>query len=381
MESRVVKKMNNKKMTAEASSVGADERQSIPQNIVNIITNNADKSNLQATYILRTGGCNALATKTLTEIYDTVYPKKKTIIEGVLYSGIYIFVGAPKVGKSFLMAQLGYHISSGIPLWDKAVMQGQVLYLALEDDYPRLQQRLSTMFGTEENDRFHLAIKSSSLEDGLEEQLETFMAEHDQVRLIIIDTLQKIRESGADKYSYAQDYSIIGRLKNFCEKYDVCMIVVHHTRKMDATDSFEMISGTNGLLGAADGAMVMQKEKRTDNEAELAIVGRDQQDMRLRLEFDRQNLQWNLTEMETELWIQPPDPVLESVAKVVTEEMPYWRGSATDLLELLPEVNMIPNVLSRRLNVNAGRLYEEYGIRYKTERNRDARYIELYLEI
>ena len=372
--------MNNKKMTAEATSVGADEWQPNHQNIISIIANPEEKSNLQATNILRTGGRNALATKTLTELYDTVYPKKKTIIEGLLYSGVYIFVGAPKVGKSFFMAQLGYHISSGIPLWNKGVLRGQVLYLALEDDYPRLQQRLSTMFGTEENDKFHLAVKSNSLEDGLEEQLETFMTEHDQVQLIIIDTLQKIRETGADKYSYAQDYSIIGRLKSFCEKYDVCLIVVHHTRKMDATDSFEMISGTNGLLGAADGAMVMQKEKRTDNKAELSLVGRDQQDMRLHLEFDRQKLQWNLIEIETELWVQPPDPVLDAVSKVVTEKMPYWRGSATDLLELLPEVDMIPNVLSRRLNVNAGRLYEEYGIKYTTERKRDARYIELYLE-
>ncbi len=372
--------MINKKMTAESSSVGADERQSNSTNIISIIANTEGKSNLQATNILRTGGCNALVTKTLTEIYDTVYPKKKTIIEGLLYSGVYIFVGAPKVGKSFLMAQLGYHISSGIPLWDKEILQGQVLYLALEDDYPRLQQRLSTMFGTEENDGFHLAIKSDSLEDGLEEQLEKFMAEHEQVQLIIIDTLQKIRDTGADKYSYAQDYSIVCRLKMFCEKHDVCLIVVHHTRKMEAADSFEMISGTNGLLGAADGAMVMQKEKRTDNKAELSLVGRDQQDMRLHLEFDRQKLQWNLIEMETELWVQPPDPVLDSVSKIVTEDMPYWRGSATDLLSLLPELDMMPNVLSRRLNVNAGRLYEEYGIRYKTERNRDARYIELFLE-
>ena len=174
--------MNNKKMTALASSVGADEWQPNPKNIINIIPNTKEKSNLQATNVQRTGGRNVQATKTLTEIYDTVYPKKKTIIEGLLYSGVYIFVGAPKVGKSFFMAQLGYHISSGIPLWGKEVLQGQVLYLALEDDYPRLQQRLSTMFVTEENDKFHLAVKSNSLEDGLEEQLETFMEEHDQVQ-------------------------------------------------------------------------------------------------------------------------------------------------------------------------------------------------------
>ena len=372
--------MNNKKMTALASSVGADEWQPNHQNIISIIANSEEKSNLQATNILKMGGSNALATKTLTELYDTVYPKKKTIIEGLLYSGIYLFVGAPKVGKSFFMAQLGYHISSGIPLWDKEVHQGQVLYLALEDDYPRLQQRLATMFGIEENDAFHLATKSNSLDEGLEEQLEAFMATHGHVQMIIIDTLQKIREAAGEKYNYASDYNIMARLKNFCDKYDVCLILVHHTRKLESADSFEMISGTNGLLGAVDGAMVMQKERRTDNKAELSLVGRDQQDMRLHLEFDRERLQWNLVEVETELWVKPPDPLLESISKILTEASPYWKGSATDLLELLPDLGLKPNTLSRRLNVDAGRLLEEYGIRYKVERTNEKRYIELTLE-
>lgn len=58
-------------------------------------------------------------------------------------------VGAPKVGKSFLMAQIGYHVSTGLELWGYPVHQGAVLYLALEDDHRRLQDRLFRMFGTE----------------------------------------------------------------------------------------------------------------------------------------------------------------------------------------------------------------------------------------
>ena len=54
---------------------------------------------------------------------------------------------------------------------------------------------------------------------------------------------------------------------------------------MESSDSFDMISGTNGLLGAADGAFVMQKEKRTDNKAVLEVAGRDQQDQRLLLDL------------------------------------------------------------------------------------------------
>lgn len=117
--------MVDKKMTAIASSVGADERQSTSKNIIDIIPNNMGKGNLQAVKTLENGGFKDLATKTLTELYDTVYPQKKSIVDGLLYSGVYLFVGAPKVGKSFFMAQLGYHISSGIPLWGEKFIRGR----------------------------------------------------------------------------------------------------------------------------------------------------------------------------------------------------------------------------------------------------------------
>ena len=58
-------------------------------------------------------------------------------------------MGAPKVGKSFLMAQLAYHVGMGLSLWGYEVRQGTVLYLALEDNHRRLQERLYRMFGVE----------------------------------------------------------------------------------------------------------------------------------------------------------------------------------------------------------------------------------------
>ena len=90
-----------------------------------------------------------------------------------------------------------------------------------------------------------------------------------------------------------------------------------------------MISGTNGLLGAADGAFLLHKEKRTDAVAVLDVVGRDQQDQRLYLSKDPVRLTWELERTETELWKSPPDPVLEAIAKIVTEDHP-WSGTATE---------------------------------------------------
>ena len=57
----------------------------------------------------------------------------------------------------------------------------------------------------------------------------------------------------------------MARLKSFADAHGLCILLVHHTRKQTADDKFDMISGTSGLLGAADGAFLLQKEKRTGN--------------------------------------------------------------------------------------------------------------------
>ena len=284
-----------------------------------------------------------LPTVSMNDLYEQVYPGRPPVVDGLLYAGTYLFVGAPKVGKSFLMAQLAYHVSMGLSLWGYEVRQGTVLYLALEDNHRRLQERLYRMFGVESTGNLFFAIGAKQLGGGLEEQLKGFVREHTDTRLIIIDTLQKIREAGAEKYSYANDYDIVGRMKQFADKNGVCLLLVHHTRKQPSGDKVEMISGTTGLLGCADGAFLLQKEKRTDQNATLDIVGRDQPDQRLHLTRNMERLTWELDHAETELWKQPPDPLLQKVASLLKENVPEWSGSATELAAALQE-EMPPNI-------------------------------------
>jgi hypothetical protein len=196
---------------------------------------------------------------------------------------------------------------------------------------------------------------------------------------MIIDTLQKVRELGGEKYSYASDYEIVSSLKQFADKYSICILIVHHTRKQEADDHFDTISGTNGLLGAADGALLIQKEKRTADNAILDIVGRDQQDQRLHLLFNKAHCIWELTEAETDVWTDPPDELLSAIASHVNENSPTWSGSASDLIDVL-HIELQPNVLTRRLNVGAGRLFNEHHIRYENIRCHEGRRIQLTLE-
>ena len=288
---------DEKEMTALNTSVGADDGQSLNAIPNNSITNeDADFNSFEQIQrkMMRMLDPRYLHTVSMTELYDTVYRSRPPLIDGLLYPGTYLFVGAPKLGKSFLMAQLAYHISMGTPLWNYPVRKGTVLYLALEDDYSRLQKRLYQMFGTESTENLYFSVSASQLGSGLDEQLQNFVREHPDTELIIIDTLQKVREVGGDSYSYANDYDIIARLKQFADNSGVCLMLVHHTRKQKSDDPYDMISGTNGLLGAADGAFLLQKEKRTANAATLDVSGRDQQDQRLYLNRNPEKLIWEL---------------------------------------------------------------------------------------
>ena len=378
-----------RKTTASVSSVGADGKQPNIKKDTEIIANETAQINLQATDFcgFDTNNCKSpeksgcsLQTVSMTELYDTLSPPRTPVVDGFLYGGTYLFVGAPKVGKSFFMGQLAYHIAMGIPLWDYSVRKGTVLYLALEDDYARLQRRLSQMFGIESADNLYFATQAKTLKEGLDGELEEFVKQHTDARLIIIDTLQKVREVGGETFSYSNDYEIVTKLKAFSDKYGICLLVVHHTRKMESGDSFDMISGTNGLLGAADGAFIMQKKKRTDNTAVLDIVGRDQPDQELTIEFDQERCIWKFKKAETELWKQPPNPLLEAINEFLAEGRAEWEGTATELLKQLPDMQLSANVLSRKLNVVNSQLLNDYGIFYDNKRGHERRIILKRLE-
>ena len=376
----------NEKMTVHIPSVVADGEQS-PNLDTNSISSEGSEIKTQAkkerlrllgSQLIQQSSKNFLPTVNLEELFDEVYRDKPAIVENLIYPGTYILAGAPKVGKSFFVAQLAYHIATGQKLWDYEVKQSTVLYLALEDDHRRLQKRMCRMFGVDGTANLHFAITSKKLGEGLEDQLEEFIDKHPNTRIIIIDTLQKIRQGGNDTYSYANDYECVGNLKKFADRTEICLLIVHHTRKQQASDKFDMISGTTGILGCADGAFILQKEKRTDSTATLDIVGRDQCDQKLYLVKNQEKLFWDLDHAETELWKSPPDPLVLKIADFITIKNPKWSGTASELVEIL-NLDIPPNALTKKLNIGAGNLENDFGIRYENSRNHDGRRINFEL--
>ena len=381
-----------REMTAPMTSVGAEVGQS-PNVTTDIISDYEENFNPSAEEMFeaqmqyeqemqaqakaeREAAPGFMQTVSMPELYEMVYPGKPPIIDHFLYPGTYLFVGAPKVGKSFMMAQIAYHVSSGTPMWNYSVRKGTVLYLALEDDYRRLQERLYRMFGTETTPDLFFSVASKSLNEGLLDQLDTFMNEHQETSVVIIDTLQKVREAEGDTYSYARDYDIIAGLKAFADRTGICLILVHHTRKQKSDDNFDRISGTNGLLGAADGAFIMYKSKRSDGDATIEVSGRDQPDKKFMLSRNKETLCWELSGEKSLEYTEPPEPVLEAIGNFINADNPTWEGTATELIEKL-ELDIKPNALSLKLNVNAGKLYNLFFVQYSNSRSHKGRKITL----
>ena len=170
-----------------------------------------------------------LHTLTMTELFQTSYKSRPPIIENLLHSGAYLLAGAPKIGKSFLVAQIAYHVSTGQELWGCKVHQGTVLYLALEDDFQRIQNRMFMMYGVNDTPNLHFATAAEKSGTVWTSSWRILCGSIRAPSSLSLIPCRKIREVGGEAYSYASDYEIVGKLKQFADKHCICVLTVHHT--------------------------------------------------------------------------------------------------------------------------------------------------------
>ena len=296
------------------------------------------------------------------------------IIENILPIGLHLFCGASKIGKSWLMLKICLQVSKGEPMWELKTKESDVLYLCLEDTFARIQSRLFKITDTA-NNRLHFATSTSKISNGLILQLESHIKQFPNTRLIVIDTLQKIRNQGNDN-SYSNDYGDVSVLKEFADKYKIAIILVHHIRKQGDNDVFNKVSGTNGIMGSSDTTFILDKKTRTESTATLYITGRDveYQEFVLRLN----NCNWELISKATQKEIeeQQTPEVIYKVVELMKNKT-EWQGSATELLKELEEKEIAPTVITKILNEYHFTKLKENSIEYSLFRNRNGRKIIL----
>jgi 5S rRNA maturation endonuclease (ribonuclease M5) len=225
------------------------------------------------------------------------FPEPKWAVAGLLSEGATVFAGAPKVGKSFMALGLALAIASGgRALSSIPVEQGDVLYLALEDGDKRMKKRLKAMLcGERVPDRLTFAYEYPRIDEGGLEEIERWLIAHPNARLIVVDTLKRIRPQELKiRRIYDNDYDAVSPLNDLAQRHGVSVLIVHHTNKLKGNeDWFDSISGSLGLSGAVDNAMLLNRP-RAQQEGTLFVGGRDLEDKELTVEFDGVINGWKL---------------------------------------------------------------------------------------
>lgn len=278
---------------------------------------------------------------TAAELDRMELPPVQWAVPGLLPAGLVFLVAAPKMGKSWLAFDLCLSVAAGDEWLGHKTNQGATLYLALEDGLNRLQARLRTI-----GDGFTpppagctLAINAPMLNAGLLEFLDGWLTANPDAKLVCIDTFQKIKPpQGRNENAYGADYRICSPLQAWAIQHNICVLLVHHTKKgINPGDVFEGVNGSQGLTGTADATLLLSKENRFDADAVLSITGRDVEMERYLMHFDAIACRWVMlgTVENQERQNFQACPAVKTI-KELTEQGP-WKGTITELADEVPD--------------------------------------------
>ncbi|MBL1121407.1 MAG: hypothetical protein D8M26_00795 [Ignavibacteriae bacterium] len=242
---------------------------------------------------------------TARELQKMDLPPIRWVIKNLLPEGLSILAARPKTGKSFLAQNISLSITRGAKaLAFFETEQSSVLYIALEDNFRRIQDRINNIIQNEIEkvapDNLYYLEENKDLpkiNDGGIEELQKLIIDEPEIKLIIVDTLGRTiaDKRRNDNNSYRADYEIASKLQEFAIQNHICVLLIHHTKKVQEEDVFNEISGTSGITGAMDTMLVLKKKGKS---GKLYVTGRDVKDVEYNLIFDETICCWNVVEEE-----------------------------------------------------------------------------------
>lgn len=289
------------------------------------------------------------------------FEESRAIIPGFLYLGLTILASRPKDGKSFLALKLGLCLATGSSFLGMPPARCGVLVMALEDTLDRLQDRLN-LLPYEKTDSLHFMTTSKGLPEDVFRELDPQLSEFPDIKVVVIDTLQKIRHRSGD-VSYGADYEDLGALKEYADQRGIAILLLHHTRKAEAESAYDRISGTSGITGVADAMMVLM---RHGDEATLSVRGREAEERGYQLEFHSGD--WGLADPATvEARSEAAVPEGVRLVESLMDSRESWSGTFKELLEAIGSPRMTERMLSQQLR-DCSDVLSTRGISFATAR-------------
>jgi RecA-family ATPase len=222
------------------------------------------------------------------------FPPVLFVVPGLITEGLSILAGRPKLGKSWLALKISVAVAAGLVcLGNKRPAQGDVLYCALEDNQRRLQRRMDKLvspLGNPWPERLTLTTLWRRLDKGGVNDIALWADKVSEPRLVVIDTLAAVRPIKAN-IGYNEDYEALTALHRFANDRGIAVLVLHHTRKMEAEDPIDTVSGTLGLAGCADAVLVLARSSKGTT---LYVRGRDIEEAEHAVVFDKATCRWSI---------------------------------------------------------------------------------------
>jgi len=213
------------------------------------------------------------------ELSAKEFPPMHWNIEKLLPAGTMLLFGKPKKGKSYLTLMISIAVAAGRPVFGRSTSDAKVYYLGLEDSERRMQQRgISCAHAlqvplSEFDENLYISTESKTIDTGLLDELAEWMTDHPDTGLIVLDMLKKITGKATGRDLYAEQAKVGDALTKFCHAYPrLSIVVVHHSRKAESDDPFDLVSGTTGLSGSYDSLAAIAD---TEGGRVLHITGRD----------------------------------------------------------------------------------------------------------
>jgi RecA-family ATPase len=167
--------------------------------------------------------------------------------------------GPPGLGKSMLLLQIALAVALGgklLEVWQ--AVRGSVLYVGTEDNERRMRDRVSQLMADEPSgavwpDTLTVVHEIQTFDDGLIEQLDDWLHEHPQARLVIIDIFADVKPPRTPHSDWYQEERRVGKaLDALAMRHHVCILVSLHTNRLQhAEDPIDRVHGGSGLPGAA----------------------------------------------------------------------------------------------------------------------------------
>jgi len=213
------------------------------------------------------------------------------VVDDILPAGLTLFSGKAKDGKTRAASDVSLAVATGGKVFGRyGVKQGTVLCLLLEDGERRAQARLQEYLEALHVDRtpenLHFVLwESPRVGEGFEECLASWLTDHPDTQLIVVDILEKVRpKRGKHEPLYAMDYAALAPMQKLAQEANIAILVITHSNKGKHEDARDTISGTMGLSGACDTIWTL-KRVAGKADAELHVTGRDVEERTLAMQF------------------------------------------------------------------------------------------------